>query len=97
MLHEPASTDEKDLAAAYKARLGIWMFVPYLLFYASFVALNLSSPLTMEAKSLFGLNVATVFGFGLILVALVQALIYDGICRARERSTKEDANEEATD
>lgn len=65
-------------------RLGIWMFVFYALFYASFVAINLVSPKTMGAIVFAGLNLATVYGFSLIIVALIEALIYDGLCRKKE-------------
>ena len=84
MLHKPAAPSEKDLAGPYKMRLGIWMFVFYSLFYASFVAVNLLSPLAMAAIVFAGLNLATVYGFALIIVALVEALIYDAMCRKKE-------------
>jgi hypothetical protein len=84
MHHEPATPAEKDPAGPYKMRLGIWMFVFYSLFYASFVAINLLSPLTMAAIVFAGLNLATVYGFALIVVALIEALIYDGMCRKKE-------------
>jgi hypothetical protein len=84
MLHEPATPAGKDPAGPYKMRLGIWMFLFYSLFYASFVAINLLSPLTMAAIVFAGLNLATVYGFALILVALIEALIYDGMCRKKE-------------
>ncbi|MBI4926751.1 MAG: hypothetical protein HY835_03220, partial [Anaerolineae bacterium] len=64
--------------------LGIWMFVFYALFYASFVAINLLSPLAMAAIVFAGLNLATVYGFMLIIVALIEALIYDAMCRKKE-------------
>jgi len=83
----------KDLGAAYKTRLGVWMFIPYLLFYASFVFLNLASPKSMELPVLAGMNLATVFGFGLIVVALIQALIYDGMCRSHEQKLEDEDNE----
>jgi hypothetical protein len=84
MLHEPATPVGKDSAGPYKMRLGIWMFVLYSLFYASFVAINLLSPLTMGAIVFLGLNLATVYGFALILVALFEALVYDAMCRKKE-------------
>lgn len=86
MLHEPATPSGKDAAAPYKARLGVWMFVLYCIFYASFVALNLYDPLIMEITVFAGLNLATVFGFGLIIVALILALIYDVLCRGKEEA-----------
>jgi hypothetical protein len=84
MLHEPATPSGKDPAGPYKTRLGIWMFVFYSLFYASFVAINLLSPLSMAVIVFAGLNLATVYGFALIIVALIEALIYDGMCRKKE-------------
>ncbi len=84
MLHEPAKPVGKDPAGPYKMRIGIWMFTSYLLFYAGFVAINLLSPLTMGKILFLGLNVATVYGFSLIIVALIEALIYDGLCSKKE-------------
>ena len=94
MLHEPAAQSGKDAAAPYKSRLGVWMFILYSLFYASFVALNLYDPLIMEKPVLFGMNLATVYGFALIVVALILALIYDKLCRAQETAMGDDATGE---
>ena len=84
MLHEPATPAGKDPAGPYKARLGIWMFALYSVFYASFVAINLLDPLAMAASVFAGLNLATVYGFALIIVALIEALIYHWFCRRKE-------------
>jgi hypothetical protein len=84
MLHKPATSVGKDLAAYYKMRLGIWMFLCYSLFYAGFVAINLIAPQLMELLVFSGLNLATVYGFALIVVALLQALVYDWLCRKKE-------------
>ena len=97
MLHEPASTGGRDAAAPYKSRLGIWMFLLYALFYVGFVAINLYNPLLMEMNVLFGLNLATVYGFALIVGALILALIYNYLCCKKEdalseQPTKEESN-----
>ena len=84
MLHEPATPAGKDPAGPYKMRLGIRMCIFYSLFYASFVAINLLNPLTMGSIVFAGLNLATVYGFTLIIVALIEALIYDWLCRKKE-------------
>lgn len=84
MLHEPAKPVGDDPAGPYKMRLGLWMFLFYGLFYAGFVAINLIRPLLMEAIVLMGMNLATVYGFALIVVALIEALIYDYLCRREE-------------
>lgn len=84
MFHEPAAPSQKDPAGPYKMRLGIWMFVFYSLFYASFVFINLFNPLSMARIVFAGLNLATVYGFALIVVALIEALAYDWLCSQKE-------------
>lgn len=85
MLHEPAAKLEKDHASAYKMRLGMRMFVVYAIIYAGFVAINVLSPLSMETIIIFGLNLAVVYGFGLIIIALTLALIYNYLCTKKEK------------
>jgi len=88
VLHEPAAPSGKDYAVAYKTRLGVWMFLFYSLFYIGFVAINLSSPLSMGKIVFAGLNLATVYGFALIIFALIQALVYSAMCSKQERLLK---------
>lgn len=86
MLHEPANTDTTpDPAAGYKARLGLLLFTIYALLYGGFVAINLTVPGLMELTVFWGINLAVVYGFGLIVAALALALVYDALCRSRER------------
>lgn len=86
MLHEPANTDQSpDPAAGYKARLGLMLFMVYALLYGGFVAINLTLPALMEVSVVWGINLAVVYGFGLIITALALALVYDALCRSRER------------
>ena len=84
MLHEPAAPAGKDYAVAYKTRLGVVMFICYSLFYAGFVAVNLGAPELMGKIILLGMNIATVYGFALIIVALILAMIYNGLCTRQE-------------
>jgi len=84
MLHEPVTPVGKDSAAPFKMRLGIWMFVVYSLFYGSFVAINLLNPLAMSTIVLAGLNLATVYGFALIIGAFLEALVYNFLCLKKE-------------
>lgn len=84
MLHEPATPGGRDPAAPYKARLGIRMFIVYSVFYAGFVAIGLLSPQSMGEVVFAGLNLATVYGMALIVVALIEALIYNVMCRRKE-------------
>ncbi len=85
MLHEPAAQSGPDHAQGYKSKLGVRMFFVYAVIYAGFVAINILSPLTMEKTVMMGLNLATVYGFGLIVFALVLALIYNYACSKKEK------------
>jgi uncharacterized membrane protein (DUF485 family) len=85
MLHGPAAPSGPDHASGEKMRLGILMFIPYALFYAGFVLITLVWPMLMERPILFGLNLAVVYGFGLIVVAMALALVYNSKCARLER------------
>ena len=86
MLHEPASQSGIDKAAPYKARLGVQLFTVYAIVYAIFVIINVAKPLMMENIIIFGLNLAVVYGFFLIIFALVFSLIYNSMCNAKEKA-----------
>ena len=85
MLHEPAGSSGPDHAESYKSRLGVWMFIVYALIYAGFVAVNVISPIAMERIVMLGLNLAVVYGIGLIVIALILALIYNRACSVKEK------------
>jgi len=40
----------------------------------------------MEAKIVYGLNLAVVYGFGLIILSIVMALIYNALCVRKEKA-----------
>jgi len=86
MLHEPAQDHGEDPAASYKMRLGVYMFIAYAAFYAGFVIINVVNAKLMEMEVLLGLNLAVVYGLGLIVVALILALIYNHLCTSKENS-----------
>lgn len=88
MLHEPAAQCGPDASAEYKQTVGVWMFLLYAAVYAVFVAINLLNPLLMEKEVMFGLNLAVVYGFGLIVFALVLAMIYNAMCGSHEAENK---------
>lgn len=94
MLHAPAASQGKDPAASYKQRLGVWMFACYCLFYAGFVAVNLFAPALMGRTVLLGLNLSVVYGFALILVAMIQALVYDAMCKRKELELRDQVGPE---
>lgn len=86
MLHQPAKTEDEgtDLALHYRMRTGVLLFLLYAFIYLVFVVINLVSPLLMESIVLFGMNLAVTYGIGLILFAILLALIYNRLCAKKE-------------
>jgi uncharacterized membrane protein (DUF485 family) len=62
------------------SRIGLVLFAVYLVLYGGFVLLNAFWPELMERTPVAGLNVAILYGFGLIIGALVLSLIYGAVC-----------------
>jgi uncharacterized membrane protein (DUF485 family) len=86
MQHGPAVDSGPDPASGYKTRLGVVMFIIYCFFYVGFVLTNvLTEGEAMQIIVFRGLNVAVVYGMGLIILALVMALIYNALCTNKER------------
>jgi uncharacterized membrane protein (DUF485 family) len=56
--------------------IGLKLFVLYLAAYGVFVALNAFVPEVMKIPAIAGVNLAIVYGFGLIVGAFVLAVIY---------------------
>ena len=85
MTRESGSQPDRDSTSDYNMRIGLKMFLFYGLVYAGFVIINITHPLLMEKIIFSGLNLAVVYGFGLIVFAFVLALIYNGMCRRKEK------------
>ena len=85
MLHEPANTTNMvDKAADYKASLGLKLFAVYGIIYLGFILINVLKPALMKMEILFGVNLAIVYGFSLIIIAVVMGLIYNHFCTVKE-------------
>ena len=86
MLHGPAQDSGPDPASSYKSRLGVVMFIIYCAVYAGFVLVNVvAEGKAMAVIVVAGLNVAVVYGMGLIIFALALALIYNQLCARKEK------------
>lgn len=72
------------------ARLGVRLFFVYLLLYGGFVLINAFAPAKMEATPVAGLNLAILYGFGLIIGALVLSLVYGALCN--DENSVQDSN-----
>ena len=85
MHHGPATDSGPDPASGYKTRLGVVMFIIYTLVYVGFVLTNvLTEGKAMQTIVFMGLNLAVVYGIGLIVFELVLALIYNAMCTKKE-------------
>ncbi|MEE4176312.1 MAG: DUF485 domain-containing protein [Bacteroides sp.] len=84
MLHEPAVELGADHASRRKTRLGLILFFVYAVIYAVFVLLGLFFTDTLGMIVFSGLNLAVVYGFGLILLAFLMGLIYSLVCTRME-------------
>lgn len=93
MDHGPSEHVETQSAetSARNARVGMGLFLVYLLFYTGFVVVNAFSPQTMDVILAAGVNLAIWYGFGLIVAALVLAGLYGWLCRANVEEKREDA------
>ena len=76
----PHGDDHPELVSA-NARAGLWLFGVYLLLYGGFVGLSAFAPELMGWRPLGGLNLAVLYGLGLIVAAGVLALVYMAACR----------------
>ncbi|OGF49504.1 MAG: hypothetical protein A2231_02290 [Candidatus Firestonebacteria bacterium RIFOXYA2_FULL_40_8] len=78
MAHGPATEWKKDKSSSLKELLGKWMFLLYTLVYAGFIFINVFSPEFMGID-VGSLNVAIVYGFGLIVFAIFLAFAYNHV------------------
>ena len=80
-----------DHSAKKKARLGVWLFILYCIIYAIFVAIGVYDTDMMGSIVLGKQNLAVVYGFGLIVFAILLGLIYHWICsRFENKMNKEE-------
>jgi uncharacterized membrane protein (DUF485 family) len=91
---DPPSESDSSNGWSHNARLGLALFVVYLLLYGGFVGLATFAPNAMAKPALAGVNLAVVYGFGLIVAALVLALVYMVLCRAEAPAASAGADAE---
>jgi uncharacterized membrane protein (DUF485 family) len=73
-------------AVLFKQNLGILLCVIYALAYAGFVIISIYDVTLMDKVVPFGLNLAAFYGVGLIVFALMLAMIYSIACTRKELS-----------
>ena len=78
----PVAKEQEDATVvAYNTRMGVVLFIVYVGFYGGFMALSAFKPEVMSRPFLGGVNLAIVYGFALIVAALLLALAYMKVCR----------------
>src|SRR3954469_10655054 len=84
MSESPGAPDRADAphpdhhapTIARNVRYGLILFAIYLLLYGGFIALAAFAPARMKEPVMGGINLAVLYGMGLIVAAFVLALIY---------------------
>jgi uncharacterized membrane protein (DUF485 family) len=76
--HDPADAEH---ISSRNSHNGLILFFVYFTLYAGFMALNVYDPKIMSVTAFRGVNVAIIYGFGLIVAALFLAAIYMYLCR----------------
>lgn len=66
---------------AYNLRLGLVLFAVYLLLYVVFVMIAAFRTEWMELRPFGGMNLAVLYGFGLIIVAIALSLVFGLLCK----------------
>jgi uncharacterized membrane protein (DUF485 family) len=78
--HVPEEARDPEVER-FNARLGIVLFAVYLIAYVAFVLINAFRPAIMDETPFAGINLAVLSGLGLIVGALVLAVVYAWFCR----------------
>ncbi len=80
---QPAAShpDEHPETISRNARNGMVLFVLYVILYAGFMGLCAFDTQRMSRPALGGMNLAVVYGLGLIFAAFALALVYMVLCR----------------
>ncbi|MFN9369203.1 MAG: DUF485 domain-containing protein [Planctomycetia bacterium] len=79
------NTKREAAATGARARIGLGLFAVYVLLYAGFMVLVLVRPDWLATRPLGGVNLAITYGLGLIVAALVLAMVYMAACRIVDR------------
>ncbi len=80
MLHEPAVEMGQDLSIQKKTKLGVILFLVYLVIYAGFVFIGVMYPSVLGMELIGGQNLAIIYGIGLIVLAAIMGLVYNYFC-----------------
>ncbi len=89
MRHGPAAELSDDNASEKKANLGIIFFFIYFLLYGGFVAIGVFNYELLAHEFAGGVNLALVYGMGLIGFAVILGMLYNFLCSRYEDDMNE--------
>ena len=92
-MHGPAQEWKKDNASSLKEILGKWLFFIYAIIYVGFIVINVASPKFMSVD-VGSLNMAIVYGFGLIIFAMLLAFAFNHVSSHAEELLNTEEEEE---
>jgi len=93
MLHKNDTPVKEDYASKKKARLGIIFFFIYLFFYGGFVIIGVVNYELLAINTIGGLNLATFYGIGLIVFAVLLGILYNFYCSKYEDDMEREMEE----
>jgi len=79
----PSSDHDHPHIINRNARCGLILFAIYVVLYGGFMLLSVAWPQVLGYHAIAGVNVAIVYGVGLIVAALVLAIVYMSLCRSK--------------
>ncbi len=85
MHHGPAVELGKDDSIPKKTKLGVILFIVYSAIYSGFVFIGTIYPEFMGARTIGNLNLAFVYGMGLIVLAIIMGIVYNHFCTKFEQ------------
>lgn len=81
----PADKSNEDKCEGFKTKLGLVMIAIYTVVYFAFIIIAVTNPQIM-AQDVGSLTLAIAYGFGIIILAIIMALIYNFACSRREKN-----------
>jgi uncharacterized membrane protein (DUF485 family) len=93
MHHEPSVELGTDYAKKKKAKLGVWFFFVYLFCYAGFVIIGVFNYELLAQEVIGGVNIALLYGIGLIVFAVLLGILYNYFCSRYEDDLNEKEDE----
>ncbi len=83
-MHVNQTVEESEALTKKKSALGIRLFFVYLILYAGFVIIGVVQYELLSNQVFAGLNLALVYGIGLIVIAVIMGIIYNYFCTKYE-------------